>query len=88
MYLQSIKSVNHNAAKSVNRKIFKKSRHVRFGVFIVHFVHDGIPTGGEEREREEDEVRDREEGGQKQGSSLDDNDRRKSHESLRRVNEA
>jgi hypothetical protein len=36
MYLQSIKSVKHNAAKSVNRSILKKSRHVGFGVFIVH----------------------------------------------------
>jgi hypothetical protein len=36
MYLQSIKSVKHNAAKSVNRSIFKKSRHIGFGVFIVH----------------------------------------------------
>jgi hypothetical protein len=36
MYLQSIKSVKHNAAKSVNRSILKKSRHIRFGVFIVH----------------------------------------------------
>ncbi len=36
MYLQSIKSVKHNAAKSVNRSILKKSRHIGFGVFIVH----------------------------------------------------
>jgi len=36
MYLQSIKSVKHNAAKSVNRSILKKSRHLGFGVFIVH----------------------------------------------------
>jgi hypothetical protein len=36
MYLQSIKSVKHNAAKSVNSSILKKSRHIRFGVFIVH----------------------------------------------------
>ncbi len=35
-YLQSIKSVKHNAAKSVNRSILKKSRHLGFGVFIVH----------------------------------------------------
>ncbi len=28
MYLQSIKSVKHNAAKSVNRSILKKSRHI------------------------------------------------------------
>jgi hypothetical protein len=36
MYLQSIKSVKHNAAKSVNRSILKKSRHIGFGVFVVH----------------------------------------------------
>jgi len=36
MYLQSIKSVKHNAANSVNRSILKKSRHLGFGVFIVH----------------------------------------------------
>ncbi len=36
MYLQSIKSVKHNAAKSVNRSILKKSRLIRFGDFIVH----------------------------------------------------
>jgi hypothetical protein len=36
MYLQSIKSVKHNAAKSVNRSILKKNRHIGFGVFIVH----------------------------------------------------
>jgi hypothetical protein len=36
MYLQSIKYVKHNAAKSVNWSIFKKSRHIGFGVFIVH----------------------------------------------------
>ncbi len=35
MYLQSIKSVKHNAAKSVNRSILKKTRHLGFGVFIV-----------------------------------------------------
>ncbi len=35
MYLQSIKSVKHNAAKSVNRSILKKIRHIGFGVFIV-----------------------------------------------------
>ncbi len=35
-YLQSIKSVKHNAANSVNRSILKKSRHIGFGVFIVH----------------------------------------------------
>jgi hypothetical protein len=35
MYLQSIQSVKHNAAKSVNRSILKKSRHIGFGVFIV-----------------------------------------------------
>ncbi len=36
IYLQSIKSVKHNAAKSVNCSILKKSRHIGFGVFIVH----------------------------------------------------
>ncbi len=36
MYLQSIKSVKHNAANSVNRSSLKKSRHIGFGVFIVH----------------------------------------------------
>ncbi len=36
MFLQSIKSVKHNAAKSTNRLILKKSRHLGFGVFIVH----------------------------------------------------
>ncbi len=36
MYLQSIKSVKNNAAMSVNRSILKKSRHIGFGVFIVH----------------------------------------------------
>ncbi len=36
MNLQSIKSVNHNAAKSVNRSILKKNRHLGLGVFIVH----------------------------------------------------
>jgi hypothetical protein len=36
MYLQSIKSVKHNSAKSVNRSILKKSRHIGCGVFIVH----------------------------------------------------
>ncbi len=30
------KSVKHNAAKSVNRSILKKSRHIGFGVLIVH----------------------------------------------------
>jgi hypothetical protein len=36
MYLQSIQSVKHNPAKSVNRTILKKSRHIGFGVFIVN----------------------------------------------------
>ncbi len=36
MYLQSIKSVKHNPANSVNRSILKKSRHIGIGVFIVH----------------------------------------------------
>ncbi len=30
------KIVKHNAAKSVNRSILKKGRHIGFGVFIVH----------------------------------------------------
>ncbi len=33
MYLQSIKSVKHNAAMSVNRSILKKSRHIGIGLF-------------------------------------------------------
>ncbi len=32
MYLQSLNSVKQNAAKSVNRSILKKSRHIGFGV--------------------------------------------------------
>jgi hypothetical protein len=32
MYLQSIKSVKHNAAMSVNRSILKKSRHIGIGL--------------------------------------------------------
>ncbi len=36
MFLQSIKSVKHNAAKSVNRSILKKSQQLGFGVIIVH----------------------------------------------------
>ncbi len=36
MGLQSINSVKHNATKSVNRSILKKSRQLGFGVFIVH----------------------------------------------------
>ena len=36
MYLPSIKSFKHNAANSVNRLIWKKSRHKGFGVFKVH----------------------------------------------------
>ncbi len=36
MYLKSIKSVKHNAAKSAHRSILKKSRHIGFVVFIVH----------------------------------------------------
>jgi hypothetical protein len=36
MYLQSIKSVKHNATVSVNRSMLKKRRHIGFGVFIVH----------------------------------------------------
>jgi hypothetical protein len=45
MYLQSIKSVKHNAAKSVNRSILKKSRHLGFGVFIVHSSMGGTAEG-------------------------------------------
>ncbi len=37
MYLQSIKSVKHNAAKSDNRSILKKSRHLGFGVLVHSF---------------------------------------------------
>jgi hypothetical protein len=33
MYLQSIKSVKHNAALSINRSILKKSRHIGIGLF-------------------------------------------------------
>jgi hypothetical protein len=36
MYLQSIKSVKHIAAKSVDRSILKKGRHLGFGVFLVN----------------------------------------------------
>jgi hypothetical protein len=36
MYLQSIKSVKHNAAMSVDRSTLKKSRHIWLGDFIVH----------------------------------------------------
>jgi hypothetical protein len=36
MYLQSIKSVKQNAGKSVIQVNLKKSRHIGFGVFIVH----------------------------------------------------
>jgi hypothetical protein len=36
MYLQSIKSVKHNAAKSVNRPILKEGQHIGFVVFINH----------------------------------------------------
>ncbi len=49
MYLQSIKYDKHNAAKSVNRSILKKSRHIGFGVVVVHssmvyiFLVQGIP---------------------------------------------
>jgi hypothetical protein len=35
-YLQSIKSVKHNAANSVDKSILKKSLHWGSGVFIVH----------------------------------------------------
>jgi hypothetical protein len=45
MYLQSIKSVKHNAPKFVNRSILKKSRHKGFGVFIVHSsMHSTVHT--------------------------------------------
>jgi hypothetical protein len=36
MYLQSIKSVKHNAAKAINRLNFKEKPTEGFGVFIVH----------------------------------------------------
>ncbi len=36
MYLQSIKSVKQNAAKSVNRSTERKANIIGFGVFIVH----------------------------------------------------
>ncbi len=42
MYLQSIKSVKHNHAKSVTRSILKKSRHIGFGVFGVFIVHSSM----------------------------------------------
>jgi hypothetical protein len=42
MRLQSIKSVKDNAAKSINRSILKKSRHLGFGVFIVHSSMGGV----------------------------------------------
>jgi hypothetical protein len=43
--LQSIKSVKHNAAKSFNRSILKKSRHIGFGVFIVQSSMGGVIQG-------------------------------------------
>ncbi len=47
MYLQSIKSVKHNPAKSVKkRSILKKSRHKGFGVFIVHSSMERTLGGG------------------------------------------
>jgi hypothetical protein len=45
MCLQSIKSVKHNAAKSFNRSILKKGRHLGFGVFTVHSSML-LPMGG------------------------------------------
>ncbi len=54
MYVQSIKLVKHNAAKSVNRSILKKSRRIEFGVCIVH--SSMVRTSGsmiEIREKEE-----------------------------------
>ncbi len=48
MYLQSIKSVKHNAANSVNRSILKKSRHTyRVWCLYSSFVHgkDPAPVG-------------------------------------------
>jgi hypothetical protein len=44
MYRQSTKSVKHNAAKPVNRSILKKSRHIGFGVFVVHSSMPLSPT--------------------------------------------
>jgi hypothetical protein len=70
MYLQSIKSVKHNAAKSVNRSILKKSRHIGFGVFIVHssmtciVIHickNSIYQRGEDTGEEGEDVEDSEE---------------------------
>ncbi len=50
MYIKSIKSVKHSAAKPVNRSILKKSRHIGFGVFIVHSsMLYGMGVGGGER---------------------------------------
>jgi hypothetical protein len=54
MYLQSIKSVRHNAAKSISRSILKKSRHLGFGVFI---VNSSMSTGIENRKFEKLPVR-------------------------------
>jgi hypothetical protein len=46
MYLQSIKSVKDNAAKSVSRSILKKSRHIGFVVFLVHLSMHKWHGGG------------------------------------------
>ncbi len=49
MYFQSIKSVKHNAAMSVNRSILKKSRHIGIGLLqcnlstltVLNFISKG-----------------------------------------------
>jgi hypothetical protein len=41
MYLQSIKSVKHNAAKSVNRSIFEEKPTYRVRCLYSSFVHGG-----------------------------------------------
>jgi hypothetical protein len=46
MYLQSIKSVKRNAAKSVKRAILKKSRHLLEGSSSLLFIRPWtLPTG-------------------------------------------
>jgi hypothetical protein len=40
----NVSPVKHNDANSVNRSILKKSRHIGFGVFIVHSSM-GVPDG-------------------------------------------
>ncbi len=65
MYLQSIKDVKHNAAKSINRSILKKSRHYGFSVFKIPSSMDGGIGGRESkgsRRRRREESGDGEEG--------------------------